>query len=484
MNLKNAVAKRLFSLNFYKNLRLPLGEMSFTKDFVNETRGDIYPIIEKSNDTVETVCDNTYRVVGNCRRLIGRHLPYVSYEMTFTALSGKGGFDLSTPDGNAFVAMGNECGKIFLEFCEDEKVLRHDTQISFEAGISLVLTTRRDKIDCYIKKGNAFSYIRTFEAKCLEKAAHTKILENSTSRVAFAGDVTVSYVGFYVDCGISQADIRPIRYENGEIMVENGKVFLTLSIRMQEECFQGIFAWIPGTMDFSFAGALFYDAGDGIWGNDVAASMMYDRNEKVWKLWVCSFCHNHILGHACFDGDVRFGVNVLDITLMPENEKDGDITAFLGIDGDEDPDFIYDEKSGKWYMSICRCLQENDGRHYRYFFYESDNAFEGYKFMGRTDCGGAETGGSLLKIDGKYLFVCGSSFDARAEYRIYDLFDLKHFTKMKFDYDDGGFRGWGSIIPIKAGNRTRYYHLTFDRSGGSDYTWSYGNIYCFELQEN
>ena len=34
--IENMLGKRLFSLNFYKDLKLPLGKMSFTKDFVTE----------------------------------------------------------------------------------------------------------------------------------------------------------------------------------------------------------------------------------------------------------------------------------------------------------------------------------------------------------------------------------------------------------------------------------------------------------------
>ena len=49
-----------------------------------------------------------------------------------------------------------------------------------------------------------------------------------------------------------------------------------------------------------------------------------------------------------------------------------------------------------------------------------------------------------------------------------------------FDYDDGGFRGWGTLIPVPCGTRTRYLMMTFDRHNGSDYNWSYGNIYVFE----
>lgn len=50
----------------------------------------------------------------------------------------------------------------------------------------------------------------------------------------------------------------------------------------------------------------------------------------------------------------------------------------------------------------------------------------------------------------------------------------------KFGFDDGDFRGWGSIIPVQLGSRKRYFWITFDRQKGSDYNWSYGNIYCFE----
>ena len=34
----------------YKNMQIPLGEMNFLKDFVNDTRGDLYPIIKKTEN--------------------------------------------------------------------------------------------------------------------------------------------------------------------------------------------------------------------------------------------------------------------------------------------------------------------------------------------------------------------------------------------------------------------------------------------------
>ena len=46
-HLLNAEFKRKFSLSFYKNMKLRLGEMSFYKDFVTDTRGDLYPVVFK-----------------------------------------------------------------------------------------------------------------------------------------------------------------------------------------------------------------------------------------------------------------------------------------------------------------------------------------------------------------------------------------------------------------------------------------------------
>ena len=57
------------------------------------------------------------------------------------------------------------------------------------------------------------------------------------------------------------------------------------------------------------------------------------------------------------------------------------------------------------------------------------------------------------------------------------------FKNVTFRYPDGGFRGWGCVMPVRLASRTRYFWLTFDRHNGSDYRWSYGNIYCFEADE-
>ena len=84
---------RMFSKSMYKTLKLPLAEMTFTKDFVNDQRGDLYPVIHKSDDCSEAVEQNRYVVrAGAVERMFAQFFPYATYEMTFSGLCGKCGF--------------------------------------------------------------------------------------------------------------------------------------------------------------------------------------------------------------------------------------------------------------------------------------------------------------------------------------------------------------------------------------------------------
>lgn len=121
---------------------------------------------------------------------------------------------------------------------------------------------------------------------------------------------------------------------------------------------------------------------------------------------------------------------------MPEKSQNSSVYDFVGIKGDEDPDFFYDEETGKWLMAVCRLLP--DTGHYTYLFYESQDPFEGYTFIGRG-IDGIETGGSFVKINGKQYFVCGNNHTVKSEYRIYDRDGMK---KAVFNFSDGGYRGW------------------------------------------
>ena len=459
-----------------------LAKMTFFKDFINDKRGDLYPILASEGEFSERIGEGKYHFSAESEgaysvRLFCRHFPYATYSISPELIDGRCGISLLY-DGKRYDILFFESeGKLCAGYGDSTL----NSGIAMSDTKALLVSARQNKFDIYADIGSSIELIGTFTIPELEDIAYSRVFTKTAVGVYTSGKVIIKSAESYMDTGISQADIRPIRYEDGEIMTEGGRIFLTVSVRLEEWCYQGVFSWLPGTAELSLTGALFFDAGDGLYANDVASSIIYHRPTAQWYIWVCSFAHDHILGHAVAEGDVRFGINAIDLTLMEKmKEGDGD-DAFLGKWGDEDPDFIYDEKERKWRMTVCRLVKIDGINSYRYHYFESDSPFENYRFVARAESGN-ETGGSIVKIDGDYYFVCGSGLE-RANYRCYSLPEMKSFTPLAYDYDDGGFRGWGTIIPIKAGTRTRYYQLTFDRHLGSSYNWSYGNIYCYLLDE-
>ena len=468
IKFENIEFKRLCSFLPYKWLRIAMGQMSFSKDFIHDDRGDLYPLVHRSPDCIERVELKNYMVdEGQVERWFCRFFPYATYEATF--IGGRCGFSFRLPSACATVTM---TGKEVVYLCGDHK----ETFPLPEPrdGGTLLVSCRPSAFDIYQRFHGVHVLLGTVKEPLFRDSnQYEDFMQGSVTFLAEA-PTNVFGVQAYLDNGISMADMRPIRYENGEIMVENGRVYLSATVRMVEGAYQGIFAWVPGTAELSMTGALFYDAGDGKWCGDVAASILYHRAWKRWLLWVCSFSHGHILGHSEFEGDPRFGINVIDIQLMPHATEENKVTDFVGFPRDEDPDFFYDEENRRWLMAICR-TDPTDGK-YRYCFFASDSPFHGYRFIGRG-FEGEETGGSFVKVHGEQYFVCGNSFRERSDYRIYSKGGME---TPKFDLPDGGFRGWGTLMPVKQGSRVRYYWMTFDRQGGSDYRWSYGNLYFFE----
>ncbi len=472
--------KRKFSISMYKNMQILLGEMNFLKDFVNDTRGDLYPIFEKSADCKERVGENRFHVDGgSTERVFCQFFPFATYELTSDKVEGEVGFAFRIPGASAFITVKRCADSAVLSYKCGEHTETFDLPADFAENSPWLVTCRPGFFDIYYRvNGGAIYYLTVDEPKFSESNRYATFKDGNVSLLA-SGKVTVSTVTSALDNGVSIADFRALKYEDGTPIHENGKVYFTASIRTHAGNYQSIFSWVPGTMQFEMTGILFFDHGDGFWRGYIASSILYHRAKKEWYVWVSSFEHDHILAYGSFKGDPRFGVGVADVKIMDRATKDNKMTDFIGFFRDEDPDLIYDEETDRWLLAICRIDPEI--KRYRYVFFESDDPFKNFRCIG---CGvqeeSSETGGSFLRVNGELHFVCGNSFDRRSEYRIYNKDGMK---LAKFRYPDGGFRGWGCVMPLTLGARTRYFWLTFDRHNGSTYNWSYGNVYCFEAEE-
>lgn len=471
MNWNKLKFQRVFSKSMYKTLKLPLAEVTFTKDFINDKRGDLYPVISKDDDCIERIENNRYYVQnGMVERMFTRFFPFATYEISFSNLTGECGFVFHLADQKAELICRSDA-ILFLDG-ENKQEQKMCEQLSCA---TMVVSCRPKAFDVYFMQNDKLAYFYTFQSEAFANSNEKKLFDQGYVSSIIKGEAIINSVFSYIDCGISQADIRAICYENGEPIFENGKIYFTASVRMQEGAFQGIFSLTPSLSNIEFTGALFFDCGDGFWRNYLASSLLYNRKTNEWYIWTSSFEHRHILCYASFIGEPRFGVNVIDVNMMEPADTD-DVTAFLGFKGDEDPDFYYNEQEKMWYMAICRISPTT--KNYSYMFFKSEKPFTDYTYVGKG-YDGAETGGSFVNIERKTTFVCGNDFKKRANYRIYTK-DGMH--EAKFNFDDGGFRGWGTIIPVVMGSRKRYFWLTFDRHNGSSYNWSYGNIYCFEAE--
>ncbi len=514
--------RRKFSLVEFKTLKYQMGKMTFTKDFVTEKdRGNPYPILEKDEGITEKTGNGRYLVINGgrdgarARRFIGNFFPHATYAMKVTALeNGRVGFAFVCRggEGSDFTAENAPSAEIFISNVNGSvgigyklrgcSVTEGKAEYSGDIlGKTLAVTARDGFFDVYLKTEESTEIVCNipFDARVNGRAALSfKRNFDVTDICVFSeldngGKSEINNAEWYLDSGVGQGDMRPVRYEDGSPIIENGRMFFTMSIRLARGSYQGVVSWNPSGADFRLEGALFFDVGDGYWGPDVASSLIYNRKTGEWLLWYCSFSHGHVLAHGRSVADPRFGINIIDAELMPRELSDEKGHAavsndenFFAKEGDEDPEFIYDEKRGKWILGICRLKTfpaENNARRYRYHFFEADEPFGAYKFIGA--CGdGDNTGGSIVKTEHGYRFVCGSNFNIKNRYINFDLYNLDSHGELEFDYGDGGFRGWGSVFRFPCGSRYIYKMITFDRHNGSAINnWSYGNMHVFEADE-
>ena len=521
--------RRKFSVNPFNTLKMKLGEMSFWKDWINTTRGDPYPVLLNSGSLREETgngrirIDNVSGSSASKARLLGQHFPYAFYELTINTLeNASAGFMLSANNGeySSYTKEDAPVLRVSIVHSKDEanikiaheltvggivkKSVVEETEYPYVRGMSLILACRGKFFDIYIRSDKKTEPCLTLDIPEFSDIVKHGTFVNSASALWYCvepgGSFVAEDVEFYLSAGISHADMRPIRYEDGTPIITEGNLFMTMSSRLEAGGYQSVISWNPSTAEFKLEGAIFFDCGDDRWCSDVASSILYNRPTNEWYIWGVSFSHGHILFHGKSGSDVRYGITVIDAELMTAQKTDNDTADALAIQagvsasvnatlsddtlwaaksGDEDPDFVYDRESEKWYMTICRLVNEPSGNHYRYFLYESDKPFEGYRFVDKT-LDGENTGGSIVRIGGKLHFICGSNFQVRSQYNIYDLPDMSKYFPIRCDYDDGGFRGWGTVIPVPCGNRVKYMWMTFDRHCGSSYNWSYGNIYVYE----
>lgn len=288
------------------------------------------------------------------------------------------------------------------------------------------------------------------------------------------GDVRINHANISLSPGVGLADIRAITYENGDPLLDSGRLWYTMSIRGRAlpHHIQGVFSMNPTLFDIKLEGIIVFDRNDGLLRNEIASHIFYDRNNKSWRGTTTGFSafanpdkeRKQLLAVES-KNDPRFGFSIMEARPF-------------GVVGDiEDPHIILDSDAGKW--RILTCVNE-DG--YKAIMMESNYWDRDYKKIAGPVTHNS-TGTSIQKIEGQRY--CFSGSDER-EIFIYTYPDLREVGTLKMDLppwdNKSGTRVWPNVVQLPEGYPFKYIALMMDRfnyPGMQGPNWTYGALYLY-----
>ena len=297
------------------------------------------------------------------------------------------------------------------------------------------------------------------------------------------GEVLIKGARSYLSSGIGQADIRLISNEDLSPFIDDGRLWFTFSCRGLDtpQSVQGVLSLDPSVFDIRFEGMIVFDHGDGLIRNDYASHLFYDRNDRVWKAYVCDFGGsankegrtNPGLITASSPKDPRKGFSVMKASLVSADFIEGH---------NEDPCIFYDKNEKKWRLLTSAFVDGNITSR----TFESDQwngKFTPLAMPIKTN----STGTSIQRIGGKHYALMGGHDNLR----IHSYPDLTEIGELKLQlqphWPKPAGRIWASVVPLPEGYPYRYILLTMDRPnfpGVKGSNWSYGALYFYGANPN
>ena len=231
MNFDEIKFQRVFSKSMYKSLKLPLAEMTFTKDFVNDKRGDLYPVIAKDDTCVECVDNNQYHTEnGTVERMFTRFFPYATYEIGLAHTNGSCGFVFHLADQKArLICDGNEL-MFYDGFCGQKAELSNASSCD-----TIIVSCRPGAFDVYLKGNDKPDYLCTFKSEVFACSHEKKLFDKGFVSLLASGSVTVNNVCSYIDCGISQADMYQMYAYQKKYTSENVTLLYPLTEKVEQD---------------------------------------------------------------------------------------------------------------------------------------------------------------------------------------------------------------------------------------------------------
>lgn len=420
--------------------------------------------------------------------------PFATYSLDIQTAKGTGevGFEFSDAEGkNRFlvkVAFGDSLlTDARLKVLDGDQVVA-DESIAINAGKvqnakgKLILQMLGSGLTLFMQQGGELpQVIGQSDFNPYLDLRKKEYMENFHSRL-FAqlqnGQVGIRKVNMTLGTGMGQADIRAITYENGEPLLDQGRLWYTMTIRGRAlpHHTQGVFSMDPSVFDVKLEGLIVFDRNDGLLRNEVASHIFYDRQQEIWRGITTGFSayanpekeKKQLLAIES-KRDPRFGFSVMK-------------AAPFGMVGDiEDPHILYDAEAEKWRMLAC---ENHDG--YKAIVLESDHWNRDYEQIAGPVAHNS-TGTSIQKIGNTRFCFSGSSERRIFVYTYPDLVEVGSLVMDLPPWDEtSGTRVWPNVVQLPEGYPFRYVALMMDRfnyPGQQGPHWSYGALYLYHGYE-
>lgn len=301
------------------------------------------------------------------------------------------------------------------------------------------------------------------------------------SGVISHGDTPIKSAWQTLSSGSAMADIRPLTYEDGSPLIENNKLYYSVSSRTGGAG-PAILELDLGTCQVRVTGILRTSFENVMW-QGMASHIMYNRKTGIWQVTIplhktdpATGKWTHLLAVQKSYSDLRFGATRLDFELLDYEQP---------TVGDEDAQIFYDEGMKCWVM-IYASTRQPDGKRGSYILRlqtsnRPDGGFKDYSYA----TGVNSTGVTSSVVGGKrYVFSGDLQTDGHNNYPVFSFPDLKKVGQLNIDITDGGTRGWNNVTPFAEGMNTRYVFLAFDRGVTTDENvWTYGRLHLYYSKE-
>ena len=418
--------------------------------------------------------------------------PYATYDLEIAEYSGE------AETGLEFARLGlrdriqvvtnlkDKKGEVAIRIVENNKLLRDTTfNCDFpQSGFSLKVQLYGRTLGVFLTENGETRYVGHLPVKQhfddvldfrkMETAQNVTFILISNLK----GKVLINKVSSYLSPGVGQADIRAVSYEDLSPVIDDGRLWFTFSCRGLDtpQSAQGVLSVNPSVFDVRFEGMIVFDHGDGMWRNDYASHLFYDRQAKEWRAYACDFG-----GSANREGRAKTGL--ITATSKRDPRKGFSVMHASRVEPEslegynEDPCIFYDENVKKWRLLTSAFVQGNIAAR----MYESD-AWNGKFSVITHPIESNSTGTSLQKIGEKvYAFMGGKD-----NLRIHSYPGLEELGELKLNlqphWPKPAGRIWASLVPLSEGYPYRYVLLTMDRpnfTGVKGNNWSYGALYFY-----